>query len=639
MKKSVTAILAIMLIVSLLCFSSCGLISDFLDEWLGDESIKGGNGGGDSSDHTHQFEDYFTYSQCTVSGCKLIGRKKGQDTYANDFKYTLTSAKIAQIRAVYAEMETYLHDGGDYEQFVALYELYLDYLDYAGHQYQVASILNDVKYNTTTTNNYRTASSLYNEMYANYYKLYELIYNSEYKEDFYAGWDEDDIEQALYYAEIYGGSADVNDEVDAILAEYEQYMDSINWFPVQSKQLETLGEIYGRLVVANNAVAAASHYNNYMDYAYENEYNRDYTPEEVATTMRAYVKQYIAPIFIEVYMTYHALVQHGISFDSSVDRSFYYGLMYDSLFEGTSYSNFDRVRTTTDYISDYFKYMQMSALDTGGQKFDFHSAVEDLFKNGNYFTGDYEGAYTWWIDAIKSPILYFGDGYDTAFTFVHEFGHYYENIYNGSLHLSYDHNETHSQGNEMLFLAWLANNKPTGISNGFALVEVVQLFDMLSNIVMATAVDEFEQAAYTGSYNGQEITSYADLFAEILGTYKGTYNGTEYSAANILTARYWSYVVFSSSAYYISYAMSALPSIELYAMAMSDGLNSARDSYIKLFTFANGSRFVATRSDGSAYLRSSATYEAILNYCGLQGPFQEGLYTTLQAYFNSRTDL
>ena len=206
--------------------------------------------------------------------------------------------------------------------------------------------------------------------------------------------------------------------------------------------------------------------------------------------------------------------------------------------------------------------------------------------------------------------------------------------------LSYDHDETHSQGDEMLFLAWLAQHKPKNVTNGFDFVEVEQLYGMLVNIIIATAVDEFEQACYTGMYNGKPIDcSYADLFVQILGGYKGTYKGMEINAKVFLNSRYWAYVVFNSSAYYISYAMSALPSIELYVRARQEGMFEGRDSYVKLFTFSNDSRFAIISDSGKKSLKPDATYEAILNFSGLQGPFQKGLYTSLKNYFDSRADL
>lgn len=650
MKKFRIILLSIILIVAVTCLSACGLVLEFLQEFntvFGDDTDgtggDGGMGGGGGSDNGgHRFESYFAYSKCLDEGCDVVGRNASENTYADDFVYTLTSAKIKEINAVYAEMTTYLRDGGDYEQFETLYDKYADLLDYVGHQYQVSSILNDVKYNATTVNNYRTASQLYNEMLEKYYGLYKLVYdNVEYRAKFYEGWSDSEIQQALAYAASYEGSADNNNAVDEILARYEEYMDGIDWYINSTAQLNYLGELYAELVAANNNVAKSSGYDDYMDYAYANVYHRDYTPSDVEV-MRGFVKQYVAPIFINVGMTRHNLLGHSEpSFSATADSDFYNGLMADSLFTKTSDKNFNRVKTAVDYVADYFDCLNVSKAVSGGAAVNFTDAVEDLFKHGNYFTGEYEGAYTWWIDAIEKPILYFGPDYDTAFTFVHEFGHYFNNTYNGPMRLSFDHDETHSQGNEMLFLAWLAQNKPKGVTKGFELVEIEQLFGMLANIVISTAVDEFEQAAYSGFYNGEPIASYADLFVQVLGSYKGTYNGVERKATVFLNTSYWGYVAFDSSAYYISYAMSALPSVELYAMAMSGngGFENAKTSYLKLFTFSNSSQFATVDDNGRKKLKAGVTYEKILNYSGLQGPFQQGLYTTLADYFNTRADL
>ena len=509
MKKITAALLATLLIISCVCLSGCGFIFDFLDElFYGNDYDPNA-----PSDHTHQFDSYFTYSQCNVATCSVIGRKSSEGTFTKNFVYTLTASEIARINGVYNQLLSHLNGDGDYAEFAELYSQYVDYYDYVVYQYQVSSVLCDVERTKANVNNYASVVKQYNEMYSNYYGLYELIYNSNLRSEFYKGWTDDEISQALYYAEIYGGTADNNNAVDEILTEYDDYIESIGGRISTTQQLNVIGEMYGRLVEANNNVAIAAHYDNYLDYAYAHEYNRDYAPSDVAETMRDYVKRYVAPIFVKVAMRSQALAK--VSFNSTADRDFYYAMLSDSLFTAPSNKSFSRAKTAVNYVGEYFNYMQQSALDTGGQKFDFGSAVEDLFRDGNYFTGDYEGAYTWWIRKVNSPIVYFGSDYDTAFTFVHEFGHYYENVYNGSLTLSYDHNETHSQGNEMLFLAWLAQHKSSSVSNGFDMVEIEQLFDMLGNIVIATAVDEFEQAAYTGTYNGQPITvSYSEAWLD-----------------------------------------------------------------------------------------------------------------------------
>ena len=291
------------------------------------------------------------------------------------------------------------------------------------------------------------------------------------------------------------------------------------------------------------------------------------------------------------------------------------------------------------YVGNYFKYL--SSTTAGRKEINFFNTVEDLFKKGNYFVGSAEQAYTYYIPARDLSILYFGgDDYTNAFTFVHEFGHYYNGIYNGGLNLSMDHDETQSQGNEMLFLGWLANQTAgkSALASGFEALELEQLLNILATIIMSTAVDEFEQAAYSGAYsNGQPLPTisatidgeettvidYQTMYETILNSYWS-------DMGKYFNAEYWSYVVFDSAAYYISYAMSALPSLEIYVTARQQGLNVARDCYLKLFTFSDYETAVDKDGDGEC------TYQEILNWCGLKGPFQSELYTTISTYFSSR---
>ena len=185
--------LAIILIFVIVCMCGCSLIADFFnglmpddDNGLGSPSdndgsgsgngggghgMAGGNNGSNGSGddgHEHQFASYFVYSECTVDGCKIVGRNQSENAYADDFVFTLTEEEVANIAALYDEMLSYLADGKSYDYFETLYDKYMDLFDYAVHQYQVSSILSDVEYNVTTAGNYRMATKLYNEMRANY---------------------------------------------------------------------------------------------------------------------------------------------------------------------------------------------------------------------------------------------------------------------------------------------------------------------------------------------------------------------------------------------------------------------------------------------------------------------------------------
>lgn len=575
--------------------------------------------GDDVTTHVHDFGDnYFVFVQCSV--CDVVGRKASTDSAKVNFVYDFDETKKSEIDRDYLALTENLGVVTE-EEYETMFEIYDDDLNYVMEQYQYAYVFYSAYFDSASTENYNTISDYYNECIANYYGLFDDIYNSSYKDQFFAGWTDDEITQILALADSYGNSeyADLQNQISALIIEYNDMLDSAT-----SKQLTSK---YEELVELNNQLADLAGYDNYCDYAYAVTYERDYTPAEVSS-MRNYVKDYIGDVFDSVYEKYiqaYNGVSNGFMFGSKSNAyNFYTALCGASVFGETSSS-----QTAVNLVGDYFGQMTS---DSSATPIDFYTQANEIFKNGNYYLGEQSGAFTYWIPNQNTSILYFSDEtddegnyyYQNAFTFVHEFGHYYNGVYNGGLSLSLDLDETQSQGNEMLFLAWLSQNTLGNVSKGLDLVYYEQLTDILSTIIISTAVDEFEQAVYTDSYNGKSVKNtyndYTKLFSEILEDY-GYY-------ASMLNTSYWSYVVFDSSCYYISYAMSALPCVELHVLAMSD-FNSAKASYFRLFTFSDDSSLVETDGDDKTVV---ATYEQILNYCGLQGPFSEGLYTTISNY-------
>ena len=576
--------------------------------------------------HEHDFGDsYFMYVQCSVEGCNVLGRSQASQKYFSIADYVL-DAYIEEIDTHYNELVAYINSGSDNTQFETLYDQYYEDVDFVVAQGDLAYLLSDVY---SSFAKYDEAEEYYDTTIARYYGLFELIYQSSFKDYFYDGWSEDEIQEARDYAAMYTGSEEDQSDLRTIMSEYNTLLDEFDAYlnrhdELTSAHYTSINELYGRLVAANNAIATSAGYSssdnkNYMDYAYENVYNREYSPSEVAS-MRNYVKTVIAPIFNSVaqqFYNFYSDYYYGMYFSNKANSNYYEGLTSLNVVDTVTASNhnFNTVSNTVNYIGDYYKYLSEV------NNINFFDEANKLYKNGNYFTGTGTGAYTGYF--VDTPAVYFQTkDYSNAFTFVHEFGHYYDFVVNSNLSASMDHAETQSQGDEMLFLAWLSNNKPSGITNGFTAVELNQLFDFLSTVILATAVDEFEQAAYSGTYNGATITDYNQTFVDILTSYGG--------ANQYLNTDYWFYVVFDNAAYYISYAMSALPAIELYAKAGNSGLNAARESYLKLFTYSSNSSLV---SNGNI----TASYEQILNYCGLHSAFQSELYTTIQSYFNSRS--
>lgn len=554
----------------------------------------------------HSFPNYFTYGECQDEGCHVIGRKPADSTFKNNFKYTLTETDYNKYVGYYNWMVANVNNAStDADEF------YINMIDFGNglnHVYEqndIASVLYNVSGDST---DYDTSTTWYYDLLNKYVDIIvkaNSSTNTAIKNGLSENVDSEDIQYAL--GEGTGNASKIQEEIDNILSQYNNEITS------ESPNTTTIAGLYEQLVNKNNQLAVLYGYDNYMTYSYKNVYNRNYTPAQTKA-MSAFVKKYIVPLYTSINArfetAYNALDDNDAT---DADINLYNGLMFDSLFTKTTSKYFDEVKDAIDLISNYFKYLDNS------NDVMFYDAVEDLFKTGNYFVGQVEGAFTYYMPQVGNTILYFdntdyGEGYyhcySNSFTFVHEFGHYYENVHNltksGERPLSYDFCETQSQGNEMMFLAWLGSN--TTASKGYNAVKYSQLANMLQTVLNATAIDEFEQAVYTGSYEGYttlNANNYQDLYDTICTKYgiNDEENGNTY----------WMGVCFDNAAYYISYAMSALPSIEIYAKAVDKdgGPDVARTAYLTLFT------------------NESTDYNTVLAAAGLHNAFEEALYTEL----------
>lgn len=580
-------------------------------------------------EHEHDFGDsYFIFQQCSFPDCTVIGRKSSTNSAKDKFVYEFTSEKKDEIDACYDAMMDNLDKKEDEPALETLFEQYNDYVEYVIEQYQIAKVFYSVD-PEGGKEDFDFVSQYYNDVVSKYYSIFGYAYDiPEYRVLFYEGWTEEEIKIALDYSDSYGDEEykRIKDDIDALLLEYDEYLESID---DPAKYKSAFNEMYSRLVKLNNELAQkVGDYDNYMDYAYAIKYERYFKPED-ANSIRKFVKQYIVPTMEAVYEKYRQT-------NTSIKTNGWPGgdadkLMYNGCLNSAIFGNMNPSKYTVagvNYIAEYFKEMSSTNY---AQDIDFYTYLEKLFEDGNYYLGADKSAYSYWIRAQETSILYFGSGYQDVFTFVHEFGHYYNNIYNGGLSGSMELKETHSQGNEMMFLAWLAAHKGEDVSDiAYNAVSTYSLVNMLYVVAIATAVDEFEQAAYTGYYNGEKlvensngVVDYASLFNTILNQYGDLMEGNE---------MYWSYVVFQSAGYYISYAISALPSIELYVLGVED-FESAKDAYFKLFTFSDEEEFVQTDDNGDREV--VANYSDILAYCGLNDIFDEEFYKYIAEFFKS----
>ena len=608
-------------------------------------------------------DDYFAMVYCSHDGCEKAARRESNREFDDAFSYTYSATKQAEIDArrdslfdmldpdhasyigaysdEWANEDTYNDATGEwvhakqaqYDEERAfehnVYDVFYDDLKYLTEQYQVCYVfycVNDK--NDEWQANYDAIQKARTDMISDYYALFRKIYNTKYREYFFCeedGWTPEDIEKALILSDTYGGDefANLKKRIDEIENEFRDLTSD------QQKTGDTVPTLYAEYVQLNNQLArmvkddhGQQKYQNYVEYAYENVYDRDYTPEQVAA-FRAYAKQYFKRLFGEIDTKYSSTKTTSF-LPNSVQLKYRNALLDESIFDS---------KIVADLVGDYLKKLNIKDAQ-GNVTQSYYGNASELFEVGNYYPGKYKGAFNYWISAQDKSVLYFGPGsYSGAFTFVHEFGHYNNSYYNEGTSMSYDLDETHSQGNEMMFLAYLKTALPEDCEKVYEVVEYDQLWNMLAIVMLAMAVDEFEQAVYTNYYTGVEFEDgisaeeYDSLFKTIMN---------QYGIGQSLNSAYWRYVVIESACYYISYSISAMASLQLYVLAMEEieetgDFAATREKYLKLITFTDDDANAHTDFVGDRVV--DVGYADTLTYAGLLNPFDENFYQFVYNYF------
>ena len=567
-----------------------------------------------------EFVEPSRHVTCIYPGCYesyLVDSSTGK--YDEALKFTFGDAEKAALEAKYEELKgilesserynpalhAYAEEGtlaDAYAQVEAIYEEYTNLIFSAQGQYSIAMTL----YYCDNANKeleaiYNDMMEYYNELVSKYYSLSQPWYDSMYREFYFYGATEEEINSFLFDSNAIANPeyTALKDRNDAIELEYYSIGN-----PIVDDRVP---ELYEEFVANNNRIAEILGYDNYLAYAYQNVYDRDYTYQDVAAFVE-YVRTYMAPMYNRVYRQWQSAGNYAT--DKDIDT--YYQLTDESFFVNPQ---------ANALFNDYIDDMNMAFTSNPDKQISFSDHLNNLMSDGNLFQGTYEGAYVTFIVDGGIPIAYFGDGYNNTFTVAHEFGHYMNEVYNMSeYNQSFDLLETHSQGDEMLYLYYL---KDYTTSNAYHLVKTYQILNALYIIMMAVQVDCFEQAIYLNSYDGPnseiimadgKITAdeYDLLYASI-----SEYLGIE---EEFRADTYWRYgMTITSPCYYISYSVSAINALQIYQMANTDSFEAAKESYLKLFTYTDENPDMTT--------------EEVLRYAGLLSYNDEQLYINLNEYF------
>lgn len=317
---------------------------------------------------------------------------------------------------------------------------------------------------------------------------------------------------------------------------------------IYRQQNEVLGGYYLELVELRRKIAQGEGYDSYSEYAYEEIYRRDYTPEEIKPFHQA----------VKECMTHAGEVFSDLSAYESNDPVFYKDYTGDVSLDMTE-EYFGRMSSE---LAESFTYMREHNLC---------SLTDSEVKQA--------GGYTTMFYSFGAPFMYnkpTNTLYDFT-TLVHEFGHYNHFYWTpadwNDSSTVIDLSEVHSQGMELLF----SHYYPEIFGDSAAVATDYLMGNLTGAILQGAMVDELEQFVY--SKDNLTLEDVNKTFAQLNQVYGIVEEG---SPLETLYSYSWTGIshLFSAPCYYISYATSAAGAFTFWLSAQEGGFMDAVDEYL-----------------------------------------------------------
>lgn len=300
-------------------------------------------------------------------------------------------------------------------------------------------------------------------------------------------------------------------------ADYDEYVEV--WAP-------QMCQVYVDLVLVRQEIAAYNGYDNYLDYAYEENYTRDYTPEQQAEYL-AEVREHLVPIFYEIYT------------------------------EGLSRS----VRLRRRDEEDTFAYVEEMANNMGGIYLEAFRLMDeknlyDITISPNKFNSSFEV----FLISYNVPYIFLcpeGDDYDLL-TFAHEFGHFTNDYASNNSGVSIDVAEIFSQGTEYLSLFYVEDAADTET------LEIIKMLDSLGVYVQQSCFADFEQRVYAMDPEDLNVDNVFALFDQVALEYG--FDSFGFDARTFVSIPHF----FTSPVYVFSYVVSNDAAMQIYQMEQAE---------------------------------------------------------------------
>ena len=488
-------------------------------------------------------------------------------------RYTLTREEVDAALTLLDDMLDASLNAETIEEVDAFYEQFEDVFYHIAQQMTVASIVYycDMS-DETASNRHLDTTDMFYEIQDKYTETCRSMYlESKFSAELFADWSEEEIQSLLDFDPK---TTQLKKEVEELQVEYNNL--------TSAEFDEKTAEIYAKIVTKNNELARLYGYDNYYDYATENVYGRDYTAEDLKL-FKEYVIKYIVPTFNVLYSGWNEIYDLA-----EFSRNIAIGFIQEP---------FDTLNK--NYVIKY--------LDSLGDT-NMGTAMRNVFDEKNcifsYNSNSHPTAFQTYLYEDETPFCLFGSSGRSSNTLIHEIGHYYAAYTNNDID-NYDLCETHSQGNEYLFIQYSKGELSSKVYN---VVRDYNLFNSYYTIVCASAVDSFEQRVYSlDSVEGYTAADFDKIMDEVLAEFGKT---NKWFSDNLTDMHYyWKAVAVDNPVYYISYAVSAVAAVEIFAIAEED-----YDAAIAAYTA----------------LVEGVTYEdgfiEALKKAGLYTPFEEETY-------------
>ena len=386
---------------------------------------------------------------------------------------------------------------------------------------------------------------VYNRMYYEYMYAIGAVAASDnsyiLEDEFYA----DTID---YMAEYFGVRDDKFALSDAEQLSREAQLIT-QYYSIMGEEIpdfEAAAEIFTQLIRLRRDMANFYGYDSAAEYYYTDYFCKDYLPEQ-SETLWAAAKEHLAPIIREKSQSYYDSY-YEITDTYSIDCS------PEAILDAVG-RNIPHISEELNEAFTYMVDMELYDIAPSSQKADIGYTTR-LYYYGVPFI-------------FNHPYSLFVDYLD----FIHELGHYTNDYFTWSdLIFGYPDNdlcELQSQGLEVLFTAYYEDIFGEAARD----IEEYLLMEKIVTVAEGLMYDEFQQLCYAEENLTGEMAT--EIFCRLYEEYGFTpYDGCENE---------WIYIPhnFEYPFYYISYAVSALPALEIYAL-MDEDMDAAIEKYMEI---------------------------------------------------------